>query len=68
MHFNLYVRKMHENLIINLGLKVFVRKKKKRKKKRLSIQLSEWLCLSIYCQEFLIDESAFDSNPQASSC
>lgn len=30
MHFNLYVRKMHENLIINLGLKVFVRKKKKR--------------------------------------
>lgn len=29
MHFNLYVRKMHENLIINLGLKVFVRKKKK---------------------------------------
>lgn len=33
MHFNLYVRKMHENLIINLGLKVFVRKKKKKKKK-----------------------------------
>lgn len=32
MHFNLYVRKMHENLIINLGLKVFVRKKKKKKK------------------------------------
>lgn len=65
MHFNLYVRKIHENLIINLGLKVFVRKKKE---KRLSIQLSEWLCLSIYCQEFLIDRSAFDSNPQASSC
>lgn len=32
MHFNLYVRKMHENLIINLGLKVFVRKKKNKKK------------------------------------
>lgn len=32
MHFNLYVRKMHEKLIINLGLKVFVRKIKNKKK------------------------------------
>lgn len=67
MHFNLYVRKMHENLIINFRLEGFCTQNKK-KKKGLSIQLSEWLCLSMYCQEFLIDESAFDSNPQASSC
>lgn len=68
MHFNLFVRKIHENLTINLGLKVFVRKKKKKKVIKSIQLLSEWLCLSIYCKEFLIGKSAFDSNPQASSC
>ena len=68
MHFNLYVRKMHENLIINLGLKVFVRKKKNKKKGYQFNYYPSGYAYLYTAKSFFIGKSAFDSNPQASSC